>query len=166
MRGSSNPLDNSSTHPEAYTIVEKMAKDLHLPVKEVIGNKKAITDINKKSYITGDFGMPTITDILAELKKPGLDPRKEFTSIRFSSRINDIEDLSPEMTMEGVVTNVTNFGAFVDIGVHQDGLIHISKLSDTFVSDPHDVVAVGDRVRVKVLEIDVPRKRISLERLT
>jgi len=165
IRDSENPLDNSAIHPEVYPIVERMAADNGLPLEQIVGNKQLIAKIDKKKYVTPEFGLPTLTDILNELKKPGLDPRKEFQSLRFSSAINTIEDLSTEMVMEGIVTNVTNFGAFVDIGVHQDGLIHISRLSDSFVKNPHDVVAVGDRVQVKVLEVDTVLRRIALQRI-
>ena len=163
IRGSSNPLDNSAIHPETYHIVEKMANDRKVSLDQIIGNEKLISLINIEKYVTEDFGIPTLTDILDELKKPGIDPRKEFKSVEFSAEINDLEDLAEDMILEGNVTNVTNFGAFVDIGVHQDGLIHISKLSDSFVKDPNDIVSVGDTVTVKVLDVDVALKRISLE---
>jgi uncharacterized protein len=163
IRGSSNPLDNSAIHPETYHIVEKMADDRKVSLDQIIGNEKLISLINIEKYVTEDFGIPTLTDILDELKKPGIDPRKEFKSVEFSADINDLEDLTEDMILEGNVTNVTNFGAFVDIGVHQDGLIHISKLSDSFVKDPNDIVSVGDTVTVKVLDVDVALKRISLE---
>jgi len=163
IRGSSNPLDNSAIHPETYHIVEKMANDRKVSLDQIIGNEKLISLINIEKYVTEDFGIPTLTDILDELKKPGIDPRKEFKSVEFSAEINDLEDLAEDMILEGNVTNVTNFGAFVDIGVHQDGLIHISKLSNSFVKDPNDIVSVGDTVTVKVLDVDVGLKRISLE---
>lgn len=163
IRGSSNPLDNSAIHPETYHIVEKMANDRKVSLDQIIGNEKLISLINIEQYVTEDFGIPTLTDILDELKKPGIDPRKEFKSVEFSAEINDLEDLTEDMILEGNVTNVTNFGAFVDIGVHQDGLIHISKLSNSFVKDPNDIVSVGDTVTVKVLDVDVALKRISLE---
>ena len=163
IRGSSNPLDNSAIHPETYHIVEKMADDRKVSLDQIIGNEKLISLINIEKYVTEDFGIPTLTDILDELKKPGIDPRKEFKSVEFSAEINDLEDLTEDMILEGNVTNVTNFGAFVDIGVHQDGLIHISKLSNSFVKDPNDIVSVGDTVTVKVLDVDVALKRISLE---
>ncbi|MBT9438077.1 MAG: S1 RNA-binding domain-containing protein [Desulfobacterales bacterium] len=163
IRGSSNPLDNSAIHPETYHIVEKMANDRKVSLDQIIGNEKLISLINIEKYVTEDFGIPTLTDILDELKKPGIDPRKEFKSVEFSADINDLEDLTEDMILEGNVTNVTNFGAFVDIGVHQDGLIHISKLSNSFVKDPNDIVSVGDTVTVKVLDVDVALKRISLE---
>ena len=163
IRGSSNPLDNSAIHPETYHIVEKMANDRKVSLDQIIGNEKLISLINIEQYVTEDFGIPTLTDILDELKKPGIDPRKEFKSVEFSADINDLQDLTEDMILEGNVTNVTNFGAFVDIGVHQDGLIHISKLSNSFVKDPNDIVSVGDTVTVKVLDVDVALKRISLE---
>ena len=163
IRGSSNPLDNSAIHPETYYIVEKMANDRKVNLDQIIGNEKLISLINIEQYVTEDFGIPTLKDILDELKKPGIDPRKEFKSVEFSAEINDLEDLTEDMILEGNVTNVTNFGAFVDIGVHQDGLVHISKLSNSFVKDPNDIVSVGDTVTVKVLDVDVALKRISLE---
>lgn len=163
IRGSSNPLDNSAIHPETYHIVEKMANDRKVSLNQIIGNEKLISLINIEKYVTEDFGIPTLTDILNELKKPGIDPRKEFKSVEFSAEINDLEDLTEDMILVGNVTNVTNFGAFVDIGVHQDGLVHISKLSNSFVKDPNDIVSVGDTVTVKVLDVDVALKRISLE---
>jgi uncharacterized protein len=163
IRGSSNPLDNSAIHPETYHIVEKMANDSKVSLDQIIGNENLISSINIEKYVTDEFGIPTLTDILDELKKPGIDPRKEFKSVEFSAKINNLEDLKKEMILEGNITNVTNFGAFVDIGVHQDGLIHISKLSDIFVKDPNDIVSVGDTVTVKVLDVDVVLKRISLQ---
>jgi uncharacterized protein len=161
--GGATPLDNSAIHPESYPIVEKMAADQNLPVDRLVGNAAAIAKIDPQKYVTGTVGLPTLNDIIQELKKPGVDPRKDFSSIEFSADINDLSDLQENMTLEGTVTNVTNFGAFVDVGVHQDGLVHISKLSDRYVRDPHEVVAVGDRVRVRVLKVDLDLKRISLE---
>lgn len=163
--GSNNPLDNSAIHPESYHIVEKMARDCGVEAQELIGNEILVTKINASRYVTGEIGLLTLNDILEELKKPGLDPRKEFTGIQFSSEINDIKDLRVDMVLEGIVTNVTNFGAFVDIGVHQDGLIHISRLSDKFVRSPHDIASVGDTVKVKIISLDKELKRIGLERL-
>ncbi|EKE04503.1 MAG: hypothetical protein ACD_20C00056G0002 [uncultured bacterium] len=162
IRNSKNPLDNSAIHPESYHIVEKMAKDLNVDIKNLIGNEDLVSKINLSSYVTDSVGMPTLNDIAQELKKPGLDPRKEFTSIEFSSDINEIKDLQTGMELEGTVTNVTNFGAFVDIGVHQDGLVHISQMSDKFVKSPYEIVSVGDNVKVRVLSIDKDLKRISL----
>ncbi len=160
-----NPLDNSAIHPESYSIVEKMAQDLSMTPDELIGNTLAISKINLKNYVTDTVGMPTLNDIIAELKKPGVDPRKTFTSTEFDSTINTIEDLKENMVLDGTVTNVTNFGAFVDIGVHQDGLVHISKLSDKFVSNPYEIVSVGQTIKVKVLKVDVDLARISLEKV-
>ncbi|MFH1777427.1 MAG: Tex family protein [Candidatus Omnitrophota bacterium] len=165
MRDNSYPLDNSAIHPEAYFVVEKMAQDYNVSLGKIIGDEKLIRMIEIEKYVTDDFGVPTIEDILKELKKPGRDPRKEFKGIIFSDSINTIEDLSAGMTLDGVVTNVTNFGVFVDLGVHQDGLIHISQLSDRFVRNPHEIVSVGDKVHVEVLKADIPLKRISLKRL-
>jgi uncharacterized protein len=142
-----------------------MAEDESVPLNEIVGNEKIISKINIKKYITDEFGILTLTDILNELKKPGIDPRKEFKSIEYSFEINEIGDLRENMILTGTVTNVTNFGAFVDIGVHQNGLIHISKLTNRFVKDPHDIISVGDTVKTKVLSIDLPLKRISLERI-
>jgi len=160
-----NPLDNSAIHPESYPIVEKMAQDLSMTPGELIGNTSAISKINLKNYVSDTVGMLTLNDIISELKKPGVDPRKDFSFTEFSSEINSIEDLKENMVLDGTVTNVTNFGAFVDIGVHQDGLVHISKLSDKFVSNPYEVVSVGQTIKVKVLKVDVDLSRISLEKI-
>ncbi len=160
-----HPLDNSAIHPENYVIVEKMAKDLSVPSEELVGNQPLVSKINIKDYVTDTVGTLTLNDIIAELKKPGVDPRKDFSSTEFSAEINSIEDLKEDMVLDGTVTNVTNFGAFVDIGVHQDGLVHISKLSSKFVSNPHDVIAVGETVKVRVIKIDPELSRISLERI-
>ena len=164
LRQSENPLDNSGIHPETYNIVEKMATDLQTNVKSLISNQSLVSKINIKNYVTDEFGLPTLEDIINELKKPGLDPRKDFTSIAFNDNVNEIKDLEQGMELPGVVTNVTNFGAFVDIGVHQDGLVHISKLSNQFVKNPCDVINVGDTIKVKVLSVNIELKRISLER--
>jgi uncharacterized protein len=165
IRNCENTLDNSAIHPESYHIVEKMAKDLGVKTENLIGNEELISKIKISQYVTEEIGLLTLQDIISELKKPGLDPRKEFSSLEFSSKINDIDDLQAGLELEGIVTNVTNFGAFVDIGVHQDGLVHISKLSDRFVSNPHDIVCVGDTFKVRVVSVDKPLKRISLERV-
>lgn len=162
--GSKNYLDNSTIHPESYHVVEKIAKDLGVKVKDLIGNNELIAKIKPENYAQ-EAGAMTLQDIIAELGKPGRDPRKEFKSVEFSSEINDIKDLTVGMVMTGNVTNVTNFGAFVDIGVHQDGLIHISQLSDKFVKTPYDIVSVGDTVTVEVLSIDVERKRIGIKKV-
>ncbi|HAR63248.1 MAG TPA: RNA-binding transcriptional accessory protein [Candidatus Margulisbacteria bacterium] len=163
IRNSKNPLDNSAIHPESYHIVERMAEKLECKVKDLIGNDKLLGSLQLSDFVTEEVGIPTLSDIVNELKKPGLDPRAEFSYAIFSDAINDLSDLKPEMVLEGIVTNVANFGAFVDIGVHQDGLVHISKLSDSFVRDPHEVVAVGDNVTVKVLAVDTKLKRINLQ---
>jgi uncharacterized protein len=159
---SDNPLDASAVHPESYPLVEKILADLKKDVKSIIGDSKLLQSLNPAKYSDDKFGVPTITDILKELEKPGRDPRPEFTTATFKDGVEEIRDLRPDMILEGVVTNVAAFGAFVDIGVHQDGLVHISALSNTFVKDPHTVVKAGQVVRVKVLEIDEKRKRIAL----
>ncbi len=158
----SNPLDNSSVHPERYQFVKQMAKTLNTKVDKIIGNTALLGTIDKNQFVSEDIGLPTIEDILAELEKPGRDPREQFTYARFDETINDIADLKTGMKLEGTVTNVTNFGAFVDIGVHQDGLVHISQIADQFVGDPTKVVKVGQIVKVSVLEVDAELKRISL----
>ncbi len=159
---SDNPLDNSAIHPESYAIAEKMAYDLGSGIKEIIGNESLISKIKVSNYVTDKIGIPTLNDILTELRKPGLDPREEFNSFNFSSEINEIDDLKIDMVLDGTVTNVTNFGAFVDIGVHQDGLLHISQMSNKYVKDPHDIVSVGDNIKVKVVSVNKDLKRISL----
>ncbi|QSX40762.1 Tex family protein [Shewanella cyperi] len=162
IRDGDNPLDASAVHPETYALVQRIAAAKSLAIDSLIGNTELIRGINPKDFVTEEFGLPTITDILRELDKPGRDPRGEFKTAQFKDGVHEIRDLKPEMILEGVVTNVTNFGAFVDIGVHQDGLVHISSLADKFVSDPHTVVKAGDVVKVKVMEVDVERKRIGL----
>jgi uncharacterized protein len=157
-----NPLDASAVHPESYPAVEKILADLKQDIKHVIGNGKVLKTLDPAKYADEKYGIPTITDILGELEKPGRDPRPEFTTAAFKEGVNELKDLAPDMILEGVVTNVAAFGAFVDIGVHQDGLVHISALADTFVKDPHTVVKVGQVVKVKVVEIDEKRKRIAL----
>ncbi|KIF80365.1 Tex family protein [Noviherbaspirillum autotrophicum] len=157
-----NPLDASAVHPESYPVVEKILADIKKDVKSVIGDGKALKSLNPAKYADDRFGVPTITDIIKELEKPGRDPRPEFTTATFKEGVEDIKDLRPDMILEGVVTNVAAFGAFVDIGVHQDGLVHISALSNTFVRDPHSVVKAGQVVKVKVLEVDEKRRRIAL----
>jgi protein Tex len=160
--GAVNPLDNSSVHPESYTVVEKMAKDLQASLEELIKQPALRKQVNKKQYITENIGEFTIDDILKELEKPGRDPRAPIEEFRFDDTIKSIEDVKPGMTVPGVITNITNFGAFVDIGVKQDGLVHISQLSNTYVSDPNTVVKLQQKVTVTVTEVDVARKRISL----
>jgi len=157
-----NPLDASAVHPEAYPVVEAIIDSTGKSIRDLIGQSGFLRGLNPANFTNAHFGLPTVTDILQELEKPGRDPRPEFKSVQFKDGIEKITDIKPGMTLDGVVTNVANFGAFVDIGVHQDGLVHISHLSDTFVKDPREVVKTGDMVKVKVLEIDVARKRISL----
>ncbi len=159
-----NPLDNSAIHPESYYIVEKIAADNSLPIHELIGNKVLIAKIDAAEYTSEEIGIITLRDILTELQKPGVDPRQDFKSIQFSTKINSMEDLEIGMTLEGTVTNVTNFGAFVDIGVHQDGLIHISELSKKFVKSVHSIISVGETVNVKIISIDTQLKRIGLQK--
>ena len=162
VRGGEHPLDSSAVHPERYALVEKMAADLGVPVVSLIGNRELLERLDVKRYQVGDVGTFTINDILSELKKPGRDPRASFEPPKFRDDVRTMEDLKTEMVLEGVVTNVTAFGAFVDIGVHQDGLVHVSQLSDRFVKDPNEVVKVGDKLSVRVLEVDLVRKRIAL----
>jgi uncharacterized protein len=162
VRGGEHPLDSSAVHPERYALVEKMAADLGVPVVSMIGNRELLERLDPKRYQAGDVGSFTLNDILSELKKPGRDPRATFEPPKFRDDVRTMEDLKTEMVLEGVVTNVTAFGAFVDIGVHQDGLVHVSQLSDRFVKDPNEVVKVGDKLSVRVLEVDLVRKRIAL----
>lgn len=157
-----NPLDSSAVHPEAYPVIERILSNLNKPIKEVMGNQTLLKSLNAAKFTDEHFGIPTVTDILHELEKPGRDPRPEFKTAAFQDGIEELKDLKPGMILEGVVTNVANFGAFVDIGVHQDGLVHISVLANHFVKDPNEVVKVGDIVKVKVLEVDIQRKRIQL----
>jgi len=157
-----NPLDASSVHPEAYPVVEKIVAKTGRAVKQIVGDATFIKGLRPADFTDERFGLPTVMDILKELDKPGRDPRPEFKTATFQDGVEDIKDLQPGMILEGVVTNVANFGAFVDIGVHQDGLVHISALSNKFIDDPRKVVKAGDVVKVKVLEVDVPRKRIAL----
>ena len=161
MKGN-NPLDASAVHPESYPLVEKILADIKKDVASVIGDERLLKSLSPAKYADEKFGIPTITDILKELEKPGRDPRPEFTTATFKDGVEEMRDLRPDMILEGVVTNVAAFGAFVDIGVHQDGLVHISALSNTFVKDPHTVVKAGQVVKVKVLEVDEKRKRIAL----
>lgn len=160
--GGKNPLDASSVHPEAYPVVEKILQATASTLGELMGNSTKIHSLNAKDFVDEQFGLPTVNDIFKELEKPGRDPRGEFKTAIFMDGVEEISDLKVGMVLEGTVTNVTNFGAFVDIGVHQDGLVHISMLSNSFVEDPHQVVKTGDVVKVKVLEVDVARKRIAL----
>lgn len=164
IRDGKQPLDNSAVHPESYYVVNKMAAKLKVSTKELVGNASLATRLEATEFVDEKIGLPTVQDILGELAKPGRDPRSEFKVARFAEGINDLKDLQVGMVLEGVITNVTKFGAFVDIGVHQDGLIHVSQLANTFIKDPSEVVAVGDVVRVKVLEVDLDRKRIAVSR--
>ncbi|NOR80257.1 MAG: S1 RNA-binding domain-containing protein [Methyloprofundus sp.] len=157
-----NPLDASAVHPEAYPVIEDIVQKTGTTVTDLLGKQSFLRSLNAADYTNEDFGLPTVTDILQELEKPGRDPRPEYKSVTFKAGIEKITDLKEGMTLEGVVTNVANFGAFVDIGVHQDGLVHISHLADVFVKDPREVGKTGEMVKVKVLEIDVARKRIAL----
>ncbi len=162
IRGAEHPLDSSAVHPERYELVERIAKDLGVPVAQLIGNREILTHIEKAQYASGDVGSFTLDDIFAELLKPGRDPRKTFEPPAFREDVNQLSDLKIGMELEGVVTNVTAFGAFVDVGVHQDGLVHVSQLADRFIKDPSEAVKVGDKIRVRVLEVDLERNRISL----
>jgi uncharacterized protein len=159
---SENPLDASAVHPEAYPVVERILADIKAGVRELVGDARRLRALDARKYTDERFGLPTVQDILRELEKPGRDPRPEFKTASFRDGVEDLRDLQPGMLLEGAVTNVTNFGAFVDIGVHQDGLVHVSALANRFVKDPHDVVKAGDVVKVKVLEVDAARKRIAL----
>ncbi len=160
--GAKNPLDNSAVHPERYALVETMAKDQGVTVKQLVDNKELQKKIDIKKYVSAEVGIPTLTDIMAELFKPGLDPRGKVEKFEFDASIKTIDDLRVGMVVPGIVTNITNFGAFVDIGVHQDGLVHVSQLTDRFVSDPNEVVKLHQHVRVRVADVDLKRKRISL----
>ena len=162
IAGGENPLDRSSVHPEAYGVVEAIAERNGKRVEDILGDSAFLRSLNPQDYVTEQFGLPTIKDIISELEKPGRDPRPEFRFAHFEEGVETLNDLKPGMVLEGSVTNVTNFGAFVDIGVHQDGLVHISALSHTFVKDPREVVKAGDIVKVKAMEVDIPRKRIGL----
>ena len=162
IRGAENPLDESAVHPESYEVVDRMAKDLGVTVKDLMRDEALRQRIDKKKYVSEKVGLPTLTDIIAELAKPGRDPREKFEAFAFKEGVNKIEDVQPGMKLPGIVTNVAAFGAFVDIGVHQDGLVHVSQLADRFIKDPSEVVKVQQRVEVTVLEVDLPRKRIAL----
>ena len=164
IRGGDEPLDNSALHPESYTLVGRMAKKLGADPTSLVGDTALSHKVRPADYVDSRFGLPTVIDIISELEKPGRDPRREFRVVQFDDAINCIGDLKAGLVMEGIITNVTHFGAFVDIGVHQDALIHISQLANSFVKDPNEIVAVGDLVSVKVLEVDASRKRISVTR--
>ncbi|MFN7526969.1 MAG: helix-hairpin-helix domain-containing protein, partial [Dolichospermum sp.] len=162
IRDSENPLDNTAVHPESYPLVKSIAADLGLSLNQVTQIAENLKKANLKKYVTDTIGEPTLRDILRELEKPGRDPRAEFKYATFKAGIKEIKDLTVGMELEGIITNVANFGAFVDIGVHQDGLVHISQLADKFVDDPKKIVKVGQVVKVQVLEINEKLKRISL----
>jgi uncharacterized protein len=157
-----HPLDASAVHPEAYPVVERIAARTGLAVRDLIGKSAVLKTLRPDDFADAQFGVPTVKDILAELDKPNRDPRPEFKTAAFKDGVQELGDLVPGMQLEGVVTNVANFGAFVDIGVHQDGLVHVSQLADRFVKDPREVVKAGDIVQVRVLEVDASRKRIAL----
>lgn len=162
IKDATNPLDASAVHPESYDIVEKMAKDLKCTVSELIEKKELRSQIKPQNYITEKFGLPTINDIVKELEKPGRDPREKFELFEFDQNIHSIDDLIPGMELPGIVTNITKFGAFVDIGVHQDGLVHISQIADRYIADPAEVLKLNQKVKVRVLDVDKTRKRINL----
>jgi protein Tex len=162
IRGADDPLDESAVHPESYPVVDRMARDLGVGVRDLMRDEALRARIDPRRYVSEKVGLPTLQDILAELAKPGRDPREGFEAFQFKEGVGALEDLRPGMTLPGIVTNVTAFGAFVDVGVHQDGLVHISQLADRFVRDANEVVRVQQRVEVTVLEVDLARKRISL----
>ncbi|AOI78770.1 Tex family protein [Burkholderia sp. NRF60-BP8] len=162
INGGENPLDRSSVHPEAYPVVERMLAKINKRIDDVLGNREALAGLSPMEFVDERFGLPTVRDILAELEKPGRDPRPEFKTATFREGVEKVSDLVPGMTLEGVVTNVAAFGAFVDIGVHQDGLVHVSAMSTKFIKDPHEVVKAGQVVKVKVIDVDVKRQRIPL----
>ena len=162
IRGGENPLDNTAVHPESYPVVQAIAKDLDLPLTGITQISEKIKTVNIKKYVTEKVGEPTLRDIISELEKPGRDPRAEFKYATFQAGIKEISDLQVGMELEGIITNVANFGAFVDVGVHQDGLVHISQLADRFVDDPKQIVKVGQVVKVRVLEVNEKLKRVSL----
>ena len=157
-----DPLDASAVHPEAYPVVRRILDATDTDLSSLIGNKKVLSTLRPKDFVDDTFGLPTVTDILSELDKPGRDPRPAFTTATFKEGVEELSDLEQDMILEGVVTNVAAFGAFVDVGVHQDGLVHVSAMSRKFVKDPHDIVKPGDIVKVKVQDVDISRKRISL----
>ena len=165
IEGGRQPLDNSAVHPESYPIVEAMARDLHTDVARLIGNGELLRSIDLQRYVGGAVGLPTLTDIVQELEKPGRDPRSTIQVFEFDPQVKTIADLRPGMELPGIVTNVTNFGAFTDIGIKENGLIHISQLADRYVSNPAEVVSLHQHVRVRVLEVDCERKRIQLKLL-
>jgi protein Tex len=162
VRGGSHPLDASAVHPERYTLVARMAKDLGVSLQELVGNEAVLSHFDPAPYVSADVGLPTLRDIVTELRKPGRDPRESFVPPAFREDVTEPRHLTAGMVLEGVVTNIVAFGAFIDIGVHQDGLVHVSQLSDRFVKDPNDVVQVGQKVTVTVQSVDLARNRIAL----
>jgi len=166
IRGAEHPLDSSAVHPERYSLVEQMAKDLNCQVIDLMKDDQLRKRIKLQNYVSETVGLPTLNDILKELAKPGLDPREKFEEFSFTEGVNAITDLKVGMTLPGIITNITAFGAFVDIGVHQDGLVHLSQLANRFIKDPNEVVKVSQKVTVTVTEVDVQRKRIALSMKT
>jgi uncharacterized protein len=162
IRNAENPLDSSAVHPERYALVEQMAKDMGCTVKNLITDDQLRKKISLQKYVTAQVGLPTLNDIIAELAKPGRDPREQFEAFSFTEGVNQINDLKVGMQLPGIVTNITNFGAFVDIGVHQDGLVHLSQITNRFIKDPNEVLKVNQQVKVTVTEVDINRKRIAL----
>jgi uncharacterized protein len=162
IRDGNEPLDASAVHPEAYGVARRIVEACGRDIRSLMGDTARLRSLKPQEFVSEDFGLPTVQDILKELEKPGRDPRPSFKTATFAEGVENMKDLRPGMLLEGVVTNVAGFGAFVDIGVHQDGLVHVSQLADRFVKDPHEVVKTGDIVRVRVIEVDMPRNRISL----
>jgi uncharacterized protein len=162
VRGSTHPLDATAVHPERYALVERIAGDLAVPLGSLLQNEAEVERIDVKKYVADGVGLPTLQDILSELRRPGRDPREKFEPPAFRDDVTEPKDLTPGMVLEGVVTNIVAFGAFVDVGVHQDGLVHVSQMADRFVRDPNDVVKVGQKVKVTVVSIDLERNRIAL----
>ena len=162
IRGGTEPLDASAVHPEAYGLARRIVAACGRDLRALMGDEARLKAVDPQQFVDGTFGLPTVRDILAELAKPGRDPRPCFVTASFAEGVDDIRDLKPGMLLEGTVTNVAAFGAFVDIGVHQDGLVHVSQLADRFVKDPHEVVKAGDVVKVRVVDVDIPRRRIGL----
>ncbi len=161
IRGAENPLDNSAVHPERYALVERMAKEAGCTVTTLMTDAEKRSKIDVQQYVTAEVGLPTLTDIMKELEKPGRDPRAQIEVFKFDERVNHFDDLHIGMELPGIVTNITRFGAFVDVGVHQDGLVHVSQLANRYVSDPNDVVRLHQHVRVRVIELDEKRHRIA-----
>ena len=162
IEGAKNPLDNSAVHPESYHIVEQMATDLNVDLTQLVKDETLVKQIELERYVKGGIGLPTLKDIRSELEKPGRDPREQIEVFEFDQTVYKVEDLKSGMELPGIVTNITKFGAFVDVGVKQDGLVHISQLADRFVKDPSDIVKIHQHVKVKVLEVDISRNRIQL----